>query len=1014
MPSPVPSGCHDIFISYAHQGDTSSRESVAIFVKRLHDELESEFSQRFGRPLNIFFDKEDILNFDHWQVRCHRALRSSRFFIACLSRSYLRSEACRWEWEEWCRFEVEHGLVGQGAASLWFVKLEALDAPEDAELLRRWKGDLLQRFHIQCHEWRQDDPSAFLDSSARAELSRLTQHVAQRLRLLTLDRTRSGNLPWPNANFVGRDPELAALRKVLIESPSSSPAGLHGIGGMGKTALALAFAHHEADAFPGGCWLLRCEGRDNLTGVFRSLVHDLDLTDKLTEEEKRDEALAVKRVLALLRQRGPAFFVLDNVDQPALLAPTQTAFLSAEPWARLLYTTRLAPSEFETAGAVIHPLDVDRLPEDQGLELIRRYQPGQIFAASEDEAAAREIVRLLDGLTLAIETAAVYLGQSDARLAPPEHVVSIRDYVEKLRQDLATGGTEGAASQLREVTATLRPTLARLNAPVRTVLQLCALLGPEAIALPWLRVIAGQKHPELKEAADLQESDPWVHLVRTLIGMRLLSTTPEPRVVTMHRVLHRVLERELRDERLVSQERVDDHIKKRDEELQKTTHWVEARWEVEPLEGLAWLWADTGHPEAAWLCRQTGLGWRGLANYSKAESLLRQALAIDEKLIGQEHPNVALDLFCLAGTLVATGRLVEAEPLLRRAQSIDEKFFGPDHREVAKDIESLANLLAATNRLTEAEQMLSRALAIYEHSSDLEDADLADCLNSMAELLKTRSRATEAEQMYRRSLSIYERTSGKSNLSVANVLNNLAGLLKMSNRLAESVVLYWRALDISEQCLGSEHPQVATVLNNLAQLLQAANRLAEAEPMMRRSLAIHERCYGSEHSIVAGGINNLGQLLRAMSRYEEAEVLLRKALFIADKTVGDDHPFCAYVLNNLATLLRDMNRRTEAEPLMWKAVGILERSYGFDHPTVVAARNNLAVTIGSALPQIPQTEMEQQYWREMVEWQSRRANVIPGAAQASTKGETHTPSGCCGCLFVVGIIVALLIWLLSK
>lgn len=65
-------------------------------------------------------------------------------FIACLSHSYLRSDTCRLEWEEWCRHEIEHGLVGQGAASLYFVKLEDHDAPKDANLLRC--------FHVHCHE----------------------------------------------------------------------------------------------------------------------------------------------------------------------------------------------------------------------------------------------------------------------------------------------------------------------------------------------------------------------------------------------------------------------------------------------------------------------------------------------------------------------------------------------------------------------------------------------------------------------------------------------------------------------------------------------------------------------------------------------------------------------------------------------------------------------------------------------------------------------------------------------
>ena len=589
---------HDLFISYAHQGDNTSREAVAALVARLHAELEADFRRRFNRDLEIFFDKEDIQDFDHWQVRCHRALRDSRFFIACLSRTYLRSDACRWEWEEWCRHELEHGLVGQGAASLWFVKLEDLDAPEDAALLRRWKGDLLQRFHIQCHEWRHDDHGNFLDAAARSELQQLTEHVAQRLRLLTLDRARRGNLPWPNANFVGREPELASLRAALLDAPEQSPAGIHGVGGMGKTALAQAFAYKEADAFPGGCWLLRCEGRDRLLTVFRTLVTDLEI--ELTDEEKLDDAKAVRRVFDVLRARGPALFLLDNVDRPALLAQEQMKLLADQPWARVLYTTRLAPDDFTKAGAMIRPLDLDRLPENQAVDLIRRYQPGQAFASPEHEAAAREIVRELSGLTLAVETAAVYLGQCDPRVPEPQYAVDVRNYLNKLREDLKTGGSEGVMSQLREVTATLRPTLARLDAPARTVLQIASLLAPDGVALPWVRAIAGQSHPELAADAATGESDPWTQLIRGLIGMRLFQPTPEPRVVAIHRILQRVLETEVTEEREVLETRLLEHIRHRDAALEKETHWQEARWELDPLEALAWLWAEPApqHPVA--------------------------------------------------------------------------------------------------------------------------------------------------------------------------------------------------------------------------------------------------------------------------------------------------------------------------------------------------------------------------------------------------------------------------------
>ncbi|MBL0126071.1 MAG: toll/interleukin-1 receptor domain-containing protein [Flavobacteriales bacterium] len=943
MTTTIPSSEYDLFISYAHQGDNSSREAVAALVGKLHDELEADFRQRFQRDLEIFFDKEDIKDFDHWQVRCHRALRSSRFFIACLSRSYLRSDACRWEWEEWCRHEVQHGLVGQGAASLWFVQVEALDAPEDAELLRRWKGDLLQRFHIQCHEWRHDDPAAFLDASARAELAQLTEHVAQRLRLLAVDRARNGNLPWPNTNFVGREPELAQLRTALIDAPSPAPAGLHGFGGMGKTALALAFAHHAVDDFPGGCWLLRCEGREDLVGVFRTLVYDLGLSDKLTEAEKLDDALAVGRVFDLLRPRGPALFLLDNVDKPALLAPEQMDFLKDQPWARLLYTTRLAPDDFERAGAEVRQLSVDRLPDDQAIDLIRRYQPEQSFISPEYADAALEIVQLLAGLTLAVETAAVYLGQSDARVAPPEHAVDMRAYVPSLREDLRQGGIEGVSSQLREVTATLRPTLARLDDVARTALQLSALVGADAVALPWLRAIAGQRHPELAVDAPVGQSDPWTQLIRTMIGMRIFLPMPEPKVVSIHRVLHRVLETQLREGRTGLEEKLAEHIRFRNAKLETTTEWVAARWEFEPLEALAEVWAANQRTDAAWLCNQTGLLWYDVAEWKRAEPLMRRALDIDEKSSGTDHPRVAIRLSNLAGLLLATNRFAEAEPMMRRALDIDEKSYGSNHPLVAKDLNNLAQLLKATNRLAEAEPLMRRALVIDEKSYGSDHPSVAIRLNNQAQLLQATNQLAEAEPLMRRALDIDEKSHGPDHPSVARDLNNLAALLQATNRLIEAEPLMRRALDIYEESYGPDHPNAAVGLSNLAGLLQDMNRLAEAEPLMLRALDIDEKSYGTEHPSVAVRLNNLAQLLQATNRLAEAEPLMLRALGIDEKSYGSDHPSVARDLNNLAHLLQATNRLAGAEPMMRRHLAIylkFSRTTGHRHQRLQAALKN--------------------------------------------------------------------------
>jgi hypothetical protein len=66
--------------------------------------------------------------------------------------------------------------------------------------------------------------------------------------------------------------------------------------------------------------------------------------------------------------------------------------------------------------------------------------------------------------------------------------------------------------------------------------------------------------------------------------------------------------------------------------------------------------------------------------------------------------------------LQATNRLADAEPLSRRALAIREKSLGPDHPDVAQSLNTLALMLQATNRLAEVEPLVRRALAIYERS----------------------------------------------------------------------------------------------------------------------------------------------------------------------------------------------------------------------------------------------------------------------------------------------------------
>src|SRR6516225_9373463 len=100
--------------------------------------------------------------------------------------------------------------------------------------------------------------------------------------------------------------------------------------------------------------------------------------------------------------------------------------------------------------------------------------------------------------------------------------------------------------------------------------------------------------------------------------------------------------------------------------------------------------------------------------YSDAVPLAQRALAIQEKTLGPDHPDVALPLYSLASLYSELGRYGDAEPLLKRSLAINEKAYGLDHPIVAYVVNNLAEVYRSQGRYAEAEPLYKRSLAILQ------------------------------------------------------------------------------------------------------------------------------------------------------------------------------------------------------------------------------------------------------------------------------------------------------------
>ena len=348
------------------------------------------------------------------------------------------------------------------------------------------------------------------------------------------------------------------------------------------------------------------------------------------------------------------------------------------------------------------------------------------------------------------------------------------------------------------------------------------------------------------------------------------------------------------------------------------------------------------HPDVAISLNNLAELYSSLGNYPKAEPLYRRALSIWEKALGPEHPSVATGLNNLAMLYYSLGDYAKAKPLYRKSLMIREKAFGPEHPQVAQSLNNLAGLYNSLGDYAKAEPLYRKALEIHVKALGPEHPSVATSLNNLAMLYYSLGDYAKAEPLYKRALVIVEKALGPEHPQVAQSLNNLANLYNSLGDYAKAEPLYRRALSIWEKALGPEHPSVATSLNNLANLYYSLGDYAKAEPLYKRALVIEEKALGPEHPDVAGSLNNLAMLYSSLGDYAKAEPLYKKALVIVEKALGPEHPNAALSILVLAMLYNSLGDYAKAEPLYRKALEIYVKAFGPEHPQVAISLNNLA------------------------------------------------------------------------
>jgi tetratricopeptide (TPR) repeat protein len=736
------------------------------------------------------------------------------------------------------------------------------------------------------------------------------------------------NLPASNPYFVGREGLLTQIEKSLEQGVSTiyQQQTISGLGGIGKSSLALAYAHKHGDKYKMKRWL-NVEG-SNIKIEFEQLASELGIDPK-----GMDDMELATSVYRRIGQINTWLLVFDNADNYEAIQAYLPTYL--QPGQHILITSR---SQHWNQG-----ISIDYFSAEEAVIYITNKLP----RVSKEDAVL--LTNTLGYLPLALCHAANYIKETER---------SITDYVKLYKKkgielmQVEGHGVQGD-SYPHNVLTTWSLSMEKVkqdNPQAAKVLELCSYLGPDNIPLALLEseelvgdeLVVNEsirilKNYSLVGAGHVADHIRVHRLVQAVTKYRYEGTSNQQAIVELLIHLAQALERYCPPDEKVSEA---DFNKAR--VILPHLHAV-----IEHMDSYPVI-AETANKAAlaqSKLLNTAGCALMDLGDYAMAEKLYKKALLIEEKYYGKDHSQVAVVLNNLGNALRCLGDYARAKEVYEIALEIMLKNDGNEHIQIAITLENLGNALINLGNYARAKEVYEITLEINKKYFGNDHIEAARALENLGIALRNLGDYTRAKKLCERVLEIKKRHYGNEHIEVARTLENLGNALINLGDYTGARALYGSALEINKKHYGNEHTEVARTLSNLGIALRDLGDYAGAKALYERALEILKKKFGNDHVAVASTLDNLGTLLSSLGNYEEAKELYKEVLEIKKRHYGNEHIEVANALNNLGTALYSLGDYAEAKKLYKKALVIKKRNYSNEHIEVASTLSNLGFAL---------------------------------------------------------------------
>ncbi|KAH0536061.1 hypothetical protein FGG08_007027 [Glutinoglossum americanum] len=711
-----------------------------------------------------------------------------------------------------------------------------------------------------------------------------------------------------NPDFVGREWLLHWLDEQLSQKSRGQPkAALHGLGGIGKSQIALEYVYRFLEQSP-KCsvfWVF-ATNTSRFEEVYRRIAFEYEIPGR---EDPKGDLMQLVRNWLETKYKGTWLMVVDNVDDINVFFKEKNSYgkslseyIPQSPKGAILYTTR----DRSIGVNLVPPRSLIGVPRMDPIEA--RDLLGEKVMHKSTKEEQFELLEGLDYLPLAISQAAAFM--TEVGLTISQYLTHYR-HSDSARTRLLSYGFVDHGREERPMESIVTTWMISFNyirkhnPRAADILALMSFLDRQEIPKSLL-VYEGEDTLDFSKAVGM------------LDAFSLIAINDHRDNYRMHRLVQLATR--------IWLSRGDEGVKKASLALDLVArylpsgeykNWATCAVYLPHAEAILHSGCEE-YPNANLKARATILlnaSWyfRNRGQFERAETKADMSFRLREKILGPKHPDTLVSVSNLAAVLHDQGRYRAAEVMNLQALQGRLEQFGGDHPQTLVSFSNLASVLQDQGRHKEAEDMSRKALKGHEKVLGNQHPDTLASLGNLALVLQQQGKFEEAEKMHRQALKGSIEALGAEHPDTLVSLHNLAEVLRDQALYEEAEEVHRQALEGAEKVLGEEHPFTLTGLHNLAEVLRHRGKHSEAEETHRRALEGSEKVLGSVHPYTLTSLHNLAELLRDEKKFDEAEKMHRLALERRRGSLGGAHLDTLTSADCLALVLQDRERYKEAE-----------------------------------------------------------------------------------------------------